>query len=252
MINLVKDLKGKAGIIIKCPSSDNLFKHNKDEVFSAASLIKLPMMYTAYKLAELGEIDLETTLVASEDVVVPGTGHIRHTGIGKEYTIDQLIYLMITASDNTATNMLIDFLTYDRINELSRKIGMRSTIIARKMQDFEALKRGIDNLISPSDAAIIYGKFLDSQEFTSKTRQKILKTLADQERNNKIPKLLPDSIIVMHKTGELPNVEHDAGIVEKEGKYLILVIMTSELENNEDGINFISTFAKRACVDFLS
>jgi beta-lactamase class A len=159
---------------------------------------------------------------------------------------------MITVSDNMATNMLIDSFGYDKVNYFCQKIGMHRTKIARKMQDFESLKQGIDNLTSAADVALIYEKFLDEDEFKSPHRTAILQTLADQKLNNKIPARLPSTVKVMHKTGEIPHVEHDAGILEKNGQHLILVVMTSDLVTNQDGIDFCAEIAKKACEKFLN
>lgn len=76
-----------------------------------------------------------------------------HDGI--EVTIRDLCNLMIILSDNTATNVLIDRLGIDEINKTIKNLGLKNTILSRKMYDMESKKLGNENYFSLSDMAII-------------------------------------------------------------------------------------------------
>jgi beta-lactamase class A len=243
---LIEGLDGHAGVLIQDALSGVLFSYNQSDRFSADSLIKLPMLLALYKLADSGELDLKSRMTVQEQFIVPGTGHIRHTGVNREFSIEELAYLMITASDNTATNMLIDVLGFETVNTFAADMGLKKTVLARKMQDFESLERGIDNVMLPEDVALVYQAFLSSEYFAKSTSEKILKVLGEQELNNKIPAFLPETVTVMHKTGEIPGVEHDAGILQAGERQIVVVIMTNDLKDNMEGIRFCGDVAKEA------
>lgn len=59
--------------------------------------------------------------------------------------------LMITVSDNTSTNMMMNLLGFEEINQCIKELGLKNTVLERKMQDFKALKEGRDNTISAED-----------------------------------------------------------------------------------------------------
>ena len=62
--------------------------------------------------------------------------------------------------------------------------------------------------------------------------------------NSKIPKRLPKTLEIAHKTGSLPLYEHDAGIVYNDSRDFVFAAMSNELKSNADGQLIISTIAK--------
>ncbi len=72
-------------------------------------------------------------------------------GDGLPLTVKDVGYLMICLSDNTATNILIDYIGMDKINECIKEKGFTGTVLGRKMMDAEARKAGKDNFTTPKD-----------------------------------------------------------------------------------------------------
>ena len=109
---------------------------------------------------------------------------------------------MIILSDNTATNVLIDRLGIDEINKTIKNLGLKNTILSRKMYDMESKKLGNENYFSLSDMAIIL-ESIHNETLISQSVSKEIKTIMkEQQINHKIPYYIPEDVTILHKTGE--------------------------------------------------
>ncbi|WP_343216133.1 serine hydrolase [Clostridium mobile] len=245
--NEIEKFKGTCGVIIKNKNTGEYFEYNEEEVFPSASIIKLSILLELFKRVERGEINLKDRVAIRDEDKVGGFGILKDLDSELNVTIKDLATLMIILSDNVATNMLIDILNMDSINNTVKDLGMKDTVLGRKMMDGEAKKRGIDNYTSAKDTLIILESYLNSSkvaELSSNTQDIILDILIKQQCNNKLPLLMPKGIIFGHKTGDLPGVEHDTGILfSKEGD-IVIVVLTKDLIDNSDGIEFNNIVGK--------
>lgn len=142
-----------------------------------------------------------------------------HDGI--EVTIRDLCNLMIILSDNTATNVLIDRLGIDEINKTIKNLGLKNTILSRKMYDMESKKLGNENYFSLSDMAIIL-ESIHNETLISQSVSKEIKTIMkEQQINHKIPYYIPEDVTILHKTGEADGITHDIGIVYSKNPFII-------------------------------
>lgn len=263
---LVDHLDGTAGVVVKLLETGQEWSHLPERRFSAASLIKLPILWELYRRAGAGDIDLDHELPVLKEHKVGGTGIIKELHDGLRLTVRDLATLMVVVSDNTATNMLIDLLGFDAINGTIAELGMKGTTLQRKMMDFEAKKQGKDNYTTPGDVAAILEKFALGQGLRKELAREPVDIMLRQQFNNKLPTGLllcpvckrnvgdypqcpwcytdlkknpPVGAKLAHKTGELAGTEHDAGILFLDGKTVVIVAMTTDLKSNADGIKFI-------------
>lgn len=114
----------------------------EDVLMPAASLIKIAVMIEAFRRKKEGTLDFSECLTVN-DVVEGGSFYIKRRD--DSVPIHELIFYMITESDNTCTNMLIRSLGVERINETVRSFGLVKTQLRRQMMDFEAARRGEEN-----------------------------------------------------------------------------------------------------------
>jgi beta-lactamase class A len=98
-----------------------------DETFSTASLIKVPILVTVYDLVENGRLALDDRLTVLAIDKVPGSGILQHLHDGAEVTIRDAAWLMITVSDNTATNLLLDRIIIRRVWDKMESLGLMHT-----------------------------------------------------------------------------------------------------------------------------
>lgn len=213
-------------IYVKPLDSDlSLIIHN--EQMTAASMIKLFIMAEAFRQKKAGLIDLDEESTITDDVKVGGAGILQNVPVGTRKTLRELIDLMIIESDNTATNIIIDRLTIENINQLITGLGLKNTVLQRKMMDFQSKKNGKENYTSAFDFGMTLEKIYWGQCIGPQEDAAMLEILLRQKDNDKIPALLPATIKVAHKTGELTGILHDGGIVYGEKGAYIVCIMTN-------------------------
>lgn len=228
---------------------DYLFLSNystdiKNTPSPSASLIKIYIMIALYTKISNGLLDSNTKITLQDSMKVSGSGILYSKDSYTKYSIDDLMYLMITESDNTATNILIDLIGKDYINSKIKKLGCINTALNRKMMDINAFNLGIDNYTSVYDLYITFMKMLNNSCINEFYDNKMINILKDTKSTIKLPKLLPPNTIIAHKTGELTSIENDAGIIFTDNGGYILCILTENGENYIE-IEAISSASKK-------
>ncbi|WP_195989670.1 serine hydrolase [Clostridium sp. D53t1_180928_C8] len=210
----------------------------------SASIIKIYIMIALYTKISHGLLNSTTKITLQDSMKVGGSGILYYKDSYTEYSIDDLIYLMITESDNTATNILIDLIGKDYINSKIKKLGCINTSLNRKMMDINALNLGIDNYTSVYDLYITFIQLLNNSCINEFYDNKMINILKNTKSTTKLPNLLPPNTIVAHKTGELTNIENDAGIMFTDNGGYILCVLTKNGKNNIE-IQAISSVSKK-------
>lgn len=224
-------------LYVRDVASGEAFEHRADERVSAASMIKLFVLWELFRANEAGEIDINETVTLGPGVAVDG-GMLHAVTPGAALRLDDLALLMMCVSDNTAANLLIDRLGMERIGQTIGEFGAGGTVLGRKMLDFEAKKRGLENYTTARDVAHVLEKICAKGG-------RMLEILSIQKNISKLPAMLPfedtDDLeaIIAHKTGELPGHEHDGGIFfHRSERPVIAVAMTSGIPHRAAGCDF--------------
>lgn len=228
--------KGTVGMVIKDLKTGERLAINDQEVFPAASLIKLAIIWDLFQKVEREQLKLDAEIVLEAREKVGGCGILKELHAGLKVTLYDLAILMIVLSDNVATNILIDILGIKDINGSLKALQLSETKLQRKMMDFKAAQIGLDNYSSPREVAVILENFLISQRLSKSSGEQIVSILKRQQYNNKLPAKLPKEAVFAHKTGELPGIEHDAGIFFFGDRAVLLIVMIKDLIDNQDGI----------------
>ncbi len=187
-----------------------------DEVYPAASVIKVPVLAALYAARDEGRLTLEDTAVLTAADKVGGSGVLLELHDGLQLTLRDLAHLMIVVSDNTATNMLIDAVGQLYIEEFLKRHGFRDIRLERRLFDLEARSRGRDNWISANEMVRLFAMLHRGEisPLTDASCAECLEILRRQQHTEKIPALLPKTARVANKPGGLDDVTHDAGLVE--------------------------------------
>lgn len=221
----VKAYKGEAAFVIKDLDMGWQIESHKDTAIPSASLVKIPIMLSYFCAANEGKLKLDNAIILKQSDKTDGSGTLKNSPPGTGYKIADLIYLMITESDNTAANMLIENMGFDELNRYFSKIGLKHTNLARKMMDFKLRKDGVENYTTAGDMAYILDELYRGKFLNKNISKKCLELLSEQKINDRIPKKLPNDITVAHKTGLENGVCHDVGIVyTNKGDFLICVL----------------------------
>jgi beta-lactamase class A len=224
---------------------------NGNQVMSSASVIKLAIIVEVYRQALYGKLRMDQEVELLDKVKVPGSGVLRGLHGGLKLTIKDLATLMITVSDNTATNILIDIVGIDGVNNLLRSLGLKNTILARKMYDWEARKAGRDNVCTADDIANLLVQIARGEALPPPQSQEIIDILSLQMFTHKIPLLLPEDVRVANKTGEVDDVTHDAALIFADGLTYSICVMSRGVPGKMAACTGIARISK-AVYDYLS
>ncbi|MGG4547376.1 serine hydrolase [Rossellomorea marisflavi] len=242
MMGIVQECSGKVSFSVLL--DDESLSWEEDRRISSASLIKLPILLAAYEQIQTGRLQADAMIVLRHEDHVEGAGVLNGLHDGLTLSIEDLLTLMITVSDNTATNRLIELIGMDSINRFCLDWNLKGTFLSRKMMDFPSLEMGKDNWTSSEDVVSCL-TLINEGPFEEASRKKMLTMLSHQQFRDKLPALLGDDVKVFNKTGELPGVEHDCAIIESaSGKYAYIAVLTDELPAPEEGRRVIRTMGK--------
>lgn len=236
-----KNFKGEYSYVIKniekpfCEIS-----RNENKMFPAASVIKLPIAAVAFKAVKEGRVSLNQKFTISAKEVAGGSGIIKAMPAPVVLTFQEILEIMIANSDNTATNKIISILGYNYLNKGFRELGLKRTVLKRKMMDFSGRKRGIENYTSASDIVFLLEEIYKGELIDRDSSEMMLSFLSKQKINDRIPRYLPKSVKVAHKTGLERGVVHDAGIIfSSKGDYVICVF-TKKVKDYSKAKRFIA------------
>jgi beta-lactamase class A len=222
---------GLIGLLVKnLRTKEVLFSHNAEIVFPSASVIKVPILMALMREAEVGRLDLGEALpVSGENLVEDSFIHAMTRGLALPWR-DHALF-MIALSDNASANHIISRLGFDPVNAIISELGMTSTVLGRKMMDFEARSCGKDNFTSCGDMCKLFGHLHDN----SSKYKEVLDILKNQIHNNLLSGLLdPDAFEFAHKTGGLPHTLLDTGIMYLRDPVFV-AFMSKELSREKDG-----------------
>lgn len=214
----------------------------------AASMIKVFILGKAMQQILAGDMRLEDTIILTDYDKVGGSGILTGYEEGTTISIYDLLFLMITESDNTTTNIMIDYLGMDQINHYIAEEGYSDTILQRKMMDFDAVAEGRENYTSVYDLGTFFARLYDHQCVSPQYDNLMIEILKGQTDTEGIPTALPNAIVA-HKTGELGGVYNDGGIVFDEHDS-ILVFMTDDYPSREDAIASVIRVSRYLVYDF--
>lgn len=210
--------------------SSRRFYHRADERVAAASIIKVPIMVAAMKAAHEGKLDLEEIHILTDSEKVGGAGVLQTYPNRSRVSYADLIRLMITISDNTATNILISDLGRENINAHMIAWGLTQSRLNRVMMDTLAVRQGRENLVTAREMNALLTQLYRHQLLTPALCERMLTILKQNEDALTIPALLPPgptgkAITVAHKTGVLSYVRNDIGIVYATQPFVLSVLV---------------------------
>jgi len=217
--NLTNNLRGNYGFYVYRFADDRSYGLKQNQIFQAASLMKLPVILTLYQEAERGNLNLETEYKLVEEDKVNGAGILQNKQAGTIYTYRQLAELMGQYSDNTAFAVIRKVLTDKKIEATINSLGMRQT----SLRDFTT---------SPADMGIFFQKLYQNSLLTNHDRNEILSFLTNTAFEDWLPAGVPSDIQVAHKIGRDIGVMADAGLILGK-KPLVVVLMSDGIKQSQ-------------------
>ncbi|MEW6179087.1 MAG: serine hydrolase [Chloroflexota bacterium] len=179
------------------------------ERFPAASIIKIPILLAWVLLERRGEVNQREMCCLDDEPEVHGAGfswllYARHL------PYHDVLLMMMATSDNLCTNLIIRRIGLERLNHIFRSdLGLTATELQRKLMDFEARKKGLDNWIHTQDCIRFFDLF---DALTPAEKAWVEPMLLVNQDDLLLKRDLPrDEVDFYHKTGSIPGVLHDWG-----------------------------------------
>lgn len=222
---------------------------NGSREFPAASVAKLPVLAAAYHRTDEGMLDLEKKVLFRESDKLGGSGVLQWLRGGRTYSLRNLIRMMITLSDNTATRLVVRAVGTPEINAYLKLNGISSTEIV----DPTMLKEPPgprNNLTTPLDMARLVEKIYRSDGFSAASQKEMLGFMRNQKYRWGIWRGVPPGTVIADKTGNLNGILNDVGIVYTKAGNYVLSIFTYGFLKKRDARLLINEISRAAYEEF--
>ncbi len=240
---------GRVGIAIEDLATGMSSGVNAGANLPAASTIKIPVMVEVFRQLAHGDLDLNTMVHLERRDRDWGWGELADASNGTARSVKQLLWLMITRSDNTATNMLIRLVGRTHINATMAELGLRQTHLGDDIRSqSEAIRYALRT--SPSDMVHLLDRIARNRLVDEWSSREMLAILTGQTHNGLLPVPIPKDVKIAHKTGSLHDTLNDVGIVYEDGEPYVIAVMTTQLPDLGLGRAFIHKVSRIAYEGF--
>jgi beta-lactamase class A len=213
------------GVSILDLESGERFQYHADRWFHAASTIKLAILLGVFGALHRGDLLPQSRVHVRNRFLSAFDGspyRVRldrdanpdvHREIGRTLRVSELCEAMITTSSNLATNLLLDLVGLDVLQQTLEGFGLDGIDLRRGVEDEKAFEAGINNRVTANGLVGLLRLIGEERAFSSTLSCRMLDVLLGQQFNSGIPAGLPRGARVAHKTGEISTIAHDAGLV---------------------------------------
>jgi beta-lactamase class A len=207
---------------------------NDTLTFPQGSAIKIPLLIELYHQDDAGALQLSARVPVRLADRTGGSGLLQNLGDGtSQLSLGDLAMFMITVSDNTATNMLIDRVGMDRVNATTRALGVPEVKLQRKMIRPRDSAAGNENIATPAAAATIMAKIAKCELPMRRERCGELRRLLEIPKGGPIEASVPEGVRVAWKPGDIEGVNTAWGLVDLPGRPYVVVGMVNYSDADE-------------------
>ena len=234
---------GALGVAAIDLATGRSFALNGDTLFAQASVIKIPILVRLFHAAREGGLRFSDKVTLEPRDAVGGSGTLA-LDLKKgpvTLTVGDLAEAMMVVSDNTATNTLIRMAGgMERVNRMLEGHGFRHTRLRRVMMDAAAARRDDENTSTPNDMARLVEQIYRAKIVDAEASREILAIM--RRVPGGIRKGLPAGVEAAVKTGSIPGVRGEAGIVFVPERPFALSVMSAFLAG--DGLTPVAEAAR--------
>ncbi|MBS1877602.1 MAG: serine hydrolase [Acidobacteria bacterium] len=224
----LKGFEGKVFVFAQNLDTGATYSLGGDERVRTASTIKLAAMAAVFQAVADGQAKFTEPVTLRNDDKVSGSGVMHELSDGVTLPLADVLHLMIVLSDNTATNLIIDRFTADRVNAEMDKLGLKATRLNRKVRgDGNQLKApsgwseagklpenqkfGL-GVTTPHEMVTLLEKLEKGQVVSPEASKEMLAVMKRNQDQECIRRSLQD-LTVANKSGALDALRSDVGIV---------------------------------------
>ena len=230
-----------AGVFVVEPDSGRFVDIDSHRAYSAASMIKLPVLVELLQAVDAGTVQMDQKVAIRPDLKGGGSGYLQYRPDNSKITLNECAQLMMTISDNTATNMIIDLLGgKDKCNADFAKLGLVNTRINNWLPDLTGT-----NTTSPYDLGLLLAKLDKGQLLSPSSHTWLFSTLEKNRIRTLLPMGIPAGTKIADKTGDIASLVGDAGVITaRDGKRYIAVVAVERPWNDRRANALIREISK--------
>ncbi|MBM3934560.1 MAG: serine hydrolase [SAR202 cluster bacterium] len=278
---LAASFDGRVGFYVKDLASGACHAWNADWIMPTASICKMPVMVDLFKQAREGKLSLDDRHTLPSGISALGTGVLSSAEDPPTLTLRDYCRLMITVSDNMATDMLIGLLGTANINATMKAMGLLNTATTmtlgawhysmrdmvdtpgresdekmrekgksmRPNPDSIAYARTLaNNVTSARDMGVLLERTYYGQVVSPQASWGMMEMLKDCQSRTKIPGRLKPDVVVAHKIGGSNRIQGDVGIVLLPTGPLVVSVLTlaKEPEHSKQAVELIAELSRMA------
>lgn len=179
---------GRMGVYIKDLRTGEEFSYHADELFPSASLVKVPIMASVVRKIKEGEVSWDEKLVIDRAAKRGGSGRLRRVRNGTKMTVRDLMFKMITESDNTAAHLLIERVGYGYLQNEFKTLGLERTGISEGGMSLCSLPVRDENYTTPREIAGLVEKIYRGEVVDKKHSEIMLDIMKQTKGVRALPK----------------------------------------------------------------
>lgn len=233
-----RDFSGTVALWCHDFTTRRTFGLRSGERFDPASTIKLFILRELYRQREAGLLRLHETVTMRRSDLVPGSGVLKDlTPDRVSLTLHDLATLMVTVSDNVATNLLIGRLGAPAVNRGAREAGFQDTFLRGKL--FKARTR--TSHTTARDLGTLMTQIARRQAVSREASGEMLDILRREQSDFIVGRFLPytkeeleqdrQPWKIASKSGSIKGHRHDVALVEGHGHRYVLALMSRGAED---------------------
>jgi beta-lactamase class A len=207
-----------------------------DELFPTASTIKLAIMCTAFDKQQKGEIGYYDRREITTADRRGGSGFLQFYKPDSKVELKELLHFMITVSDNTATAMLIRWLTAMDVNRWLESHGLKSTRLLSQLPEGETALRELSKtwglgVTTPNEMRTLMEMTVEGRAGTPAATDEMHRLLNHQYFDDGIAGQVPPDVCVGSKSGALDESRSDVAVVHAPAGTYSLTVYTKDAKD---------------------
>jgi len=239
LLPLLEPHEGRVAAAVRHLESGIGFTYRADDRMPTASLVKLPVMVATYAAVHAGKARLDDRITLAAADLVPGSVVLDKLSPGAEFTLRDAVRMMIAASDNTATNIVLARIGLPATNALLDQltlpgIRLNSFVYRRDTAPDPGLSRACGLGCGTAAEfvellALIHSGDLERRGLVAAgDSQAMIDHLLACEDRGMSPRDLPAGYRVAHKTGLVSGTRTDAGLILGPAGPIAFCVLTAD------------------------
>ena len=228
----ISGFKGKVWIYAKNLDNGKEYSLRGEEKVRTASTIKLPIMTEVFHQIAEEKIKWTDEFTLTKDNRQAGSGTLGELSDGTKIDLKSATNLMIVVSDNSATNLILDKISSNSVNDFMKTLGLNNTLSLRKIGgggDSIAYSEPLNKLFgigvsTPKDMVTLLEKLENGQVVSREASAEMIAILKRQQYTDGIGRNLLDTVPIASKSGSLDRLRSDVGIVYTRRGRIVMAI----------------------------